>query len=103
MRLMNRFSLAAVFAASTASLAMAETPNTNPSVEPGAFADVIEMRLDDEFEKSAVGLSDEALGRLGGPSSMSCSHALTQSDLETCVVTADGTPTPAMPAALAQH
>ena len=86
-----------------ASSALAETPDTNPSIEPGDFAQFAELRLGDEIEKSAAGIGDRSITGLGGPSIMNCSHALTANELDTCVVTAPGTPAPASPASLVQN
>lgn len=95
--------LLGVVATLAATSAFAETPDATPSIEPGDFAQFAELRLGDEFEKSVARVGDGSLTGLGGPSSMSCSHALTGDALDTCVVTAQGAPSPAAPAALAQN
>ncbi len=62
-----------------------------------------ELELDDAFEKSTGRQSEDFLRRLAGPTSMDCKNAVLPSDFETCVVTAEGKPKPAVPATLAQH
>ena len=103
MRSLTRIFLGSLLAAAATSVASAETPTVTPSIEPGEFVHTIELRLDDEFEKSATRSADSVLGRLAGPSSMDCSPTASRSALETCVVTTEGTPLAAVPAALAQH
>lgn len=103
MRFTSRFSVVALSALVWASVASAETPNRTTQLEPGGYAVVTEMQLEDAFEKSATRGPDEFLRRLAGPTSMDCTNAVTLSEFETCVVTAEGTPRTAMPAALAQH
>ena len=95
--------LATAFAtvAWTASAA-AETPEAN-TLEPSSFSASTVLELDDAFEKSTGRQSEDFLGRLAGPTSMDCKNAVLASDLETCVVTAEGQPKPAVPATLAQH
>ena len=95
--------LLGVVATLAATTAFAETPSTNPSIEPGEFAQLAALRLGDEFEKSVARVGDGSLTGLGGPSSMSCSGAMSGDAFDTCVVTAAGAPSPATPAALAQN
>ena len=105
MRLISRIILGTLITFTCTSLASAETTTTQPSIERGEFAHATEMRLDDEFEKTVSRASEVVLSGLSGPSSMNCSHAVTMTELETCVVTAEGMPRLAAPApaALAQH
>lgn len=103
MRLMSRMLFGAFIALSFSGLAIAETPSTQSSVEPGALAHATEMQLTDAFEKSTSRAGSSFLLGMAGPSSMSCSHAKTMTEHETCVVTTEGTPESAVPAALAQH
>jgi hypothetical protein len=103
MRLISRIIVGTLIAFTWTSLASAETTTTQSSIEPGEFAHATEMRLDDEFEKTVSRASEVVLSGLSGPSSMNCSHAVTMTELETCVVTAEGMPRLAAPAALAQH
>ena len=70
MRSMTRFLLGAALAFAWSSAALAETPEATPSIEPGDFAQVMEARLDADFEKSVSSTSDFALSPLAGPSSM---------------------------------
>ncbi|MGB0618731.1 MAG: hypothetical protein ACPGVZ_04610 [Myxococcota bacterium] len=107
MRLIPRTLLGAFLALSLSSVAGAEAP----SAEASEFSLTAELELEHRFEleldqRFELELSDTANGRflrLSGPSTMSCSHALTASELDTCVVTAEGTPRPAMPAAIAAN
>jgi len=103
MRFTSRFSVVALCALAWAGSAAAETPSQTITLEPGAFAVVTEMRLDDAFEKSAAEGAHDVLERLAGPTSMDCTNAVTRSELETCVVTVAGTPRASTPASLAQH
>jgi len=98
---MTRVFFAALLALAWTTAASAETPETNPSIEPGDFALMTELRLENAFEKSTQ--SNELFNALAGPTTMNCSHATTISELETCVVTAEGTPVSAVPAALAKN
>lgn len=82
--------------------AAAEAPEPN-TLEPSAFAASTELELGDAFEKSIGRQPEDFLNSLAGPTSMDCKHAVLPSDSETCVVTAEGDPRPAMPATLAQH
>ena len=102
---MSRIILGTLITFTCTSLASAETTTTQPSMGRGEFAHATEMRLDDEFEKTVSRASEVVLSGLSGPSSMNCSHAVTMTELETCVVTAEGMPRLAAPApaALAQH
>jgi len=102
MRPMTRVFFAALLALAWTTAASAETPETNSSIEPGDFALVTELRLENAFEKSAQA-NDKLFHALAGPTTMNCSHATTISELETCVVTAEGTPASAVPAALAKN
>lgn len=105
MRLIPRTLLGAFLALSLSSVAGAEAPSAETSV----FSLTAELELEHRFElelDQRFELSDTANGRflrLSGPSTMSCSHALTASEIDTCVVTAEGTPRPAMPAAIAAN
>lgn len=101
MRFMSRILITALIALAWTVSASAETPGSNPSVEPGDFESLTELRLQSEFEKSVAGASHSQLHGLAGPTTMNCSHAVTRTELETCVVTAEGTPNGAVPAALA--
>jgi hypothetical protein len=60
------------------------------------------LSLDLAFEEATSPQHHGKLKNLGGPTSMECQHPATKSDLETCVVTADGMLV-SLPAALAQH
>ena len=102
MRLMPKIIAGTLIAFAWTSLASAET-SAQPSIELGEFAHATEMRLDDEIEKTVSRASDAVLSGLSGPSSMSCSHAVTMTELETCVVTANGSTKSGMPAALAHY
>ena len=95
MRLTSRIFLGAVFALSLSGIAFAETPTT----EPGEFTLSAEHQLDEQFELSLAGAADAGLHRLAGPTTMICGG----SELETCVVTTEGTPRQAMPAAIAAN
>ncbi|MEM9175162.1 MAG: hypothetical protein AAGC67_07995, partial [Myxococcota bacterium] len=95
MRFTSRIFLGALLAVGLASVAHAETPNT----EPGEFTLNAELQLDQQFELSLADAADSGLHRLAGPTTMNCSH----SELETCVVTTEGTPRAALPAAIAAH
>ncbi len=107
MRLIPRTLLGAFLALSLSSVAGAEAP----SAAAGKFLLTAELELEQRFEleldqQFELELADTANGRLlrlSGPSTMSCSHALTASKIDTCVVTAEGTPRPAMPAAIAAN
>lgn len=99
MRLIPRTLLGAFLALSLSSVAGAEAP----SAEAGKFLLTAELELDQRFELELADTANGRLLRLSGPSTMSCSHALTASKIDTCVVTAEGTPRPAMPAAIAAN
>ena len=107
MRLIPRTLLGAFLALSLSSVAGAEAP----SAAAGKFLLTAELELEQRFEleldqRFELELADTANGRLlrlSGPSKMNCSHALNASELDTCVVTAEGTPRPAMPAAIAAN
>ena len=95
MRLMTRTLLGAALALSFSSVALAETPTT----ETGEFTLTAELELDQQFELSLADATDSALLRMSGPTTMNCSFG----DLETCVVTTEGTPRQAVPAAIAAN
>ena len=99
MRLIPRTLLGAFLALSLSSVAGAEAP----SAAAGKFLLTAELELDQRFELELADTANGRLLRLSGPSTMSCSHALTASKIDTCVVTAEGTPRPAMPAAIAAN
>ena len=92
MRSMSRVFLGVLLAVGLPSAAFAETPNINPSSAPGDFTLTAQLHLDQQFERSLAHAADGRLQRMSGPSSMSCSHTLTANKLDTCVVTAQGTP-----------
>ena len=98
MRSMSRFLLGACLALGLSGLAFAETPETTSSIEPGEFTHFAELRLDQQFELSLASAAEGRLHALAGPTTMTCSHVLTVAELETCVVTAEGTPRSAVPA-----
>jgi len=103
---MSRVFLGVLLVVGLSSVAFAETPNSNLSSVPGDFTLSTQLDLDQQFERSLAHAADGRLQRMSGPSSMSCSHALTTSILDTCVVTAQGTPRSARsagPAALAAY
>jgi len=99
MRSMSRMLLGAFFALALSSPAVAETPATNG----GDFTHTAQLQLDQQFELSVEDVAAGQLWRLGGPSTMSCSHAVNRTELETCVVTTEGTPRSAVPAAIAAN
>lgn len=99
MRPLSRFLLGAALALSFSSVALAETPAT----ESGEFTLNAELRLDQQFELSLADPADGLLHAPNGPSTMSCSHVVNTSEYETCVVTTEGTPRQAMPAAIAAN
>ena len=103
MRPITRGFFAALLALAGTTAAYAETSETNPSIEPGDFALVTELQLETAFERTAGQTGDSLLHGLAGPTTMNCSYATTISELETCVVTAEGTPASAVPAALAKN
>lgn len=103
MRSMSRITLTALLALTWSSLASAETPDANPSLAPGTIESVIEMQLDDAFEKSSALENEEFLHDLAGPTTMDCQDSLARNAPETCVVTIAGASPVGMPAALAQH
>ena len=103
MRPITRVFFAALLALAGTTAAYAETSETHPSIEPGAFAHVTELQLENAFEKTAGQADDSLFQALAGPTTMNCSYATTISELETCVVTAEGTPAAAVPAALAKN
>lgn len=99
MRSMSRFLLGAALALSFSSVALAETAAT----ESGEFTLTAQLRLDQQFELSLADPAEGVLRSLDGPSSMSCSHVVNASEYEICVVTTEGTPRAAMPAAIAAN
>ena len=99
MRSMSRILLGAFLAFSLSNVAVAETSATQAS----DFTHTAQLRLDQQFELSVADVGAGQLWRLGGPSRMSCSHAVNRTELETCVVTTEGTPRPAVPAAIAAN
>ncbi len=99
MRSMSRIFLGTFLALGLSSVAVAETSAT----EAGDFTLSAQLRLDQQFELSVADATAGQLWRLGGPSTMSCSHAVNRTELETCVVTAEGTPRSAVPAAIAAN
>ena len=99
MRSMSRFLLGAALALGFSSAALAETPAT----ESGEFTLTAELRLDQQFELTLADPAARLLHGPNGPSTMSCSHVVNTSEYETCVVTTEGTPRPAMPAAIAAN
>jgi hypothetical protein len=103
MQALSHFAIAALLALTWSGLASAESPDANPSIESGLLASVTEMKLDQAIEESGPLGSDDFLRGLAGPSSMDCTHAVTRSDFETCIVSVEGSPRTAVPAALAQH
>ena len=98
---MSRVFLTALIALAWTTAASAEFPDSDPSVKPRNFASLTEFALEIEFEKTAAGASNSGLHGLAGPTTMNCSRAEIPSQLETCVVTAEGTPKSAVPAELA--
>ena len=101
MRCISRVFLTALIALAWTTAASADVPGSNPYVEPRNFTSLTELALESEFEKTAGGASNSGLHALAGPTTMTCSHAVIPSQLETCVVTAEGTPKSAVPATLA--
>ena len=99
MRLIPRTLLGAFLALGLSSAAGAE----KPSDETDEFTLTAELELKHRFEFELADTANGRLLRLSGPSTMSCSHALTASELDTCVVTAEGTPRPTMPASIAAN
>ena len=99
MRLIPRTLLGAFLVLGVSSVAGAEAP----SDETCEFTLTAELELDQRFELALADTANGRLLRLSGPSKMNCSHALNASELDTCVVTAEGTPRPAMPAAIAAN
>lgn len=97
MRSTSRILLGAFFALALSSPAVAETL----AASGGDFTHTAQLRLDQQFELSVEDVAAGQLWRLGGPSTMSCSHAFNRSEFETCVVTAEGSPRSAVPAAMA--
>jgi len=100
---MSRVFFGVMLAVGLSSAAFAETPDSNPSAAPGDFTLTAQLDLDQQFERSLANAADGRLQRMSGPSSMSCSQALTTNGLDTCVVTAQGTKRSAVPAALASQ
>jgi len=96
---MSQIFFGAFLALSLSSIASAETSAT----EAGEFTHTAQLRLDQQFELSVADVAAGQLWRLGGPSTMSCSHAVNRTELETCVVTTEGTPRSAVPAAIAAN
>ena len=103
MRSMSRIFLGALFAVSLSGLAYADSHDSNSSVQPGEVTLTAQLDLDRQFERSLDGAADARFQRMAGPTQMTCAHALTTSELDTCVVTAQGTPRAAVPAAIASH
>ena len=102
MRPLSLFLATAIATVAWTASAAAETPEAN-TLEPSTFSASTELELGDAFEKSTGHRSEDFLSRLAGPTSMDCKHAVLPSNSETCVVTAEGEPRPAVPATLAQH
>ena len=101
----RRFSivLIALFALGGGSLASAEEPSPNSTLDPTALARLSEVSLDTAFEDATSPKSDPRIGVLCGPTTMDCHNDKKDVEaLETCVVTVDGM-LAAMPAALANH
>jgi hypothetical protein len=101
MRSISRVLFTALIALAWTTAASAEVPGSTPSVEPETFASLTVLRLEREFEKSAASASDSRFHGLAGPTTMNCSRASIRSELETCVVTVEGTPRAVVPATLA--
>ncbi len=101
MRPISRLALVALIALTWTSLATAETPDINSPLEIDAFASITALALDAAFEESMAERSDPLLRSLGGPTTMKCARA--PSAVETCVVTATGTPKEISTETLAQH
>ena len=99
MRSTSRIFLGAFFALALSSPAVAETPAANG----GDFTHTAQLQLDQQFELYVEDMAAGQLWRLGGPSTMSCSHAFNRNELETCVVTAEGTPRSAVTASIAAN
>ncbi|MBB84650.1 MAG: hypothetical protein CL931_12640 [Deltaproteobacteria bacterium] len=102
MRLIPRTLLGAFLALSLSSVAGAEAGKFSLTAEL-ELEQRFELELDQRFELELADTANGRLLRLSGPSTMSCSHALTAGEIDTCVVTAEGTPRPAMPAAIAAN
>jgi hypothetical protein len=96
----SRFILAALFAFAWTGLASGETAEPNTAIEPGALESVVEMQLDDAFEKLTASGEGDFLLSLAGPTSMDCTNSMR---LETCVVTVAATRQPSIPATRAPH
>ncbi|MBJ21328.1 MAG: hypothetical protein GY910_06765 [bacterium] len=101
MRPRPRFVLAALLALAWTGSASAGTLDTGPAIDPGVFASIAAIQLDDAFEKSAGLESDDFLQRLGSPTSMVCTNTGVPQQVETCIVTAIGTPKTEIPEKLA--
>jgi hypothetical protein len=97
MRLSSQMILIALLALGWSSLASAEDAVAPAALDPSALAAIADMELDAAFEH-ATAPADPG----DGPTTMRCRDGAAMGDLETCVVTADGS-VAAMPAALAQH
>lgn len=103
MRSLTRTLLPALFALGLGGAASAETPESTTSVEPGELTAITAARLDQLFENSFAHAADSSLRVFGGPSSMQCGHVSSAHEFETCVVTAQGSPRPSAPAAIAAN
>ncbi len=71
-------------------------------LDPSAFRAVTNIQLELAFERFVLLGNAETLLRLAGPSSMDCTRAAANEDIETCVVTTDRLAA-SMPAALANR
>lgn len=97
MRSLPKMLFPALLALAWSGPTMAETP----TAELGEFTTRALTRLDQQFDRSQAGATDASLFALASPSQMECGHATSAAAYETCVVTAAGTPTSAVPAAIA--
>ena len=92
MRPLARLFFATLLALTWTGLANAEPLKGQLSIEPGQFNEVVAIQLEAAFESFAPVSGDEDFGHIGGPTTMRCERSTTKSALETCVVTAEGTP-----------
>jgi hypothetical protein len=102
MRFISRLMFTALIALCWSGLAVADPNESMPSLDASAFRAVTNMQLDSAFESFVSQGRGQSIHGLAGPSSMNCSAAAMQGEIETCLVTIQS-PMSAVPAALAQR
>jgi len=98
----SRLIFTALIALCWSGLAAASPDDDSRSLDASTLRAITNIQLDAAFESFVSEGRAHVLHGLAGPSTMSCSVAVTPDGIETCLVTTEN-PTTTVPAALAQR